>query len=399
VRAHVLATTLALASVFFGAARAADGNDLSISLLTFAPGEVYWQRFGHNALLVRNERTGVDTVYNYGMFDFRQKNFFLNFARGRMQYHLSALPLDDTLWIYDEEGRGIVEQALNLTPPQREALDAFLRWNALPENAPYRYDYFLANCSTRLRDAIDKAIDGELRRQIEPIATSATFRSEAVRLISPDRGWMLGMDLGLGPLADRPISLWERSFVPASLQEAVRRVQLHDGHSLVSEEKRLLDSRVPPPPEALPDLRATFAGIGLGLAALITGLAFARRSGAGRLAFAATTTITAAVFGLMGVILCVIWGLTDHWAGARSANLLQFSPLWLLLVPSWLRSHQAAWKPSLLHRNLAVILAAISLLGLALSFWGYGAAARHWIFLSLPVVAALALASFKADAR
>ncbi len=59
----------------------------TVSVLTFSPGEIYWQRFGHNALLVR-EPGGEARVYNYGIFDFQQKNFFLNFARGAMLYRL-----------------------------------------------------------------------------------------------------------------------------------------------------------------------------------------------------------------------------------------------------------------------------------------------------------------------
>lgn len=62
-----------------------------ISLLTFQPGEVYWQRYGHNALRVVEARG--EAVYNYGIFDFGQKNFALNFARGRMQYRLATEPL------------------------------------------------------------------------------------------------------------------------------------------------------------------------------------------------------------------------------------------------------------------------------------------------------------------
>jgi hypothetical protein len=60
-----------------------------VSLLTFSPGDIYWQRFGHNALIVR-DGLGAPRLYNYGTFDFQQKNFFLNFARGRMQYRLDV---------------------------------------------------------------------------------------------------------------------------------------------------------------------------------------------------------------------------------------------------------------------------------------------------------------------
>ena len=135
-----------------------------ISVLTFSPGEIYWQRFGHNALLVREQGRAV--VYNYGIFDFQQEDFLLNFARGRMQYLLAQEPFAQTLALYRHEGRAVVEQQLDLTPEQAIALRDFLVINALPENAEYRYDYFLSNCSTKLRDAIDLALDGQLRAQL-----------------------------------------------------------------------------------------------------------------------------------------------------------------------------------------------------------------------------------------
>ena len=136
------------------------GETLRASLLTFAPGETYWQRFGHNALLIENTATGANAVYNYGMFDFFQKNFFLNFARGRMLYRLDVDPLPRTLALYASEGRWVRQQVLNLSPERRLQLALFLDRNAQPDQAQYRYDYFRDNCSTRVRDAIDSVLGG-----------------------------------------------------------------------------------------------------------------------------------------------------------------------------------------------------------------------------------------------
>ena len=44
---------------------------LSISLLTIGPGELFFERFGHNAIVVR-EAGRPAVVYNYGIFDFAQ---------------------------------------------------------------------------------------------------------------------------------------------------------------------------------------------------------------------------------------------------------------------------------------------------------------------------------------
>jgi hypothetical protein len=396
VRRVGLIAFLAVAGLCCGVARAEQaGESLDIDLLTFAPGQVYWERFGHNALLVHDRRDGVSTVYNYGMFDFEEANFFLNFARGRMHYHLSALGLADTLWYYDTEGRGILAQRLNLAPGQRDALDKFLKWNALPEHATYDYDYFMSNCSTRLRDALDRVLGGALKRQLEAVPTDATFRSEAVRLIWPDHALALGMDLGLGPLADRPINLWERSYVPDALMDALRHVRIvvADGHEgpLVVGERRVLTNYVADPPSRLPDLRAPFFAIGAGLALLLL-LSARGRGGFARIAFATLATTTSFALGLGGLVLLAIWLLTEHWAGYRNPNLLQFSPLCLLLLPGWIGARRADWQQSTRHRRLSIAIAIGGVIGLGLSFFGPGAASRHWIWLALPVLIALALA-------
>ncbi len=381
-RAYAIAAVLALVAFCAPAQAADDGSLLSVSLLTFSPGDVYWQRFGHNALLVLDDYDRTATVYNYGMFDFKQEHFFLNFARGRMQYHLSALSLDDTLWAYESEGRGIVEQKLALTPAQRQQLQTFLRWNALPENAPYRYDYFLANCSTKLRDAIDQVLAGALRRQLQARATPATFRSEAVRLVSPDLPFALGMDFGLGPAADRPIDAWERSYVPAALQEAIRTVRADDGQSLVLEERQLLAARLPDAPAQLPRWWLPMLLTGLAWGGVIVALSLLRT----KMPLSVVTSLTALLFGLAGLVSACIWGLTEHWSGARCANLLQFSPLCLLLV-----------RRSRIHRRLTLVLASVAVAGLLLSFFTVTAASRHWIGLSLPVLLALAFVSLREE--
>jgi hypothetical protein len=395
VRRAGLIAILAIAGFCCGLAHAEEGDALEISLLTFAPGQVYWERFGHNALLVRNTGDETETVYNYGMFDFEEADFFLNFARGRMHYHLAGLGYGETLWYYDTEGRGILAQRLNLSAGQRAALDKFLQWNVLPENATYDYDYFLANCSTKLRDALDRVLGGELKRQLETVPTNATFHSEAVRLIWPDHALAIGMDLGFGPLADRPINLWERSYVPDALMKAIRQVRIAGAgganQPLVLDEQRVLPNHVPDPPEKLPDLRATFLAIGFGVAILLVLLARGRGTAA-RIGFSALASTTSFVLGLAGVVLLALWGLTEHWAGARNPNLFQVDPLCLLLVPGFLAARRGDWQQPRVHRRIAIAIALGGVGGLVLSFFVPGAPTRHWIMLGLPILIALAVA-------
>lgn len=342
-----------------------------ISLLTFAPGEIYWQRFGHNAILVRDHARGDARVYNYGIFDFQQKNFFLNFARGRMLYRLDEAPLDWTLRFYAAEGRWAVEQQLALSEAQRRKLADFLAWNARPENAEYHYDYFIANCSTKARDALDLGLDGGLRAALESRAGTSTWRGEVLRLMAPEPLLMRGMDLGLGPRVDVPLDQWQEGFIPMRLMEAIRSVQVDDGtglrHPLVAAERQLLPARLAGAPVQSPVSWPMSLLAGLGLAAVLALTARMRVLGAG---LAGLYTL---VCGLAGTVLLLGWLATEHWGMAANRNLLLLSPLWLLL-------------PFVRGRGRAALLALLgagTLIALPVALMG-PQPNLHWVALLLP---------------
>lgn len=375
-------------------AQQAPSAGLEISLLTFGPGEIYWQRYGHNALLVRQPASGAAVVYNYGIFDFGEKNFLLNFARGRMQYRLAAHGLDQTLALYQAEGRSILEQRLDLTPEARARIKGFLEWNARPENARYAYDYFLSNCSTRLRDALDAVLGGELQRQAGARMTAHTWRGEITRLSALDRLLMLAMDAGLGPATDRPLSLWQAAFVPAHLAQAVRELRLPaaDGgeRPLIQGERVLSPGRLLEPAADPPDLRLPFLGAGLLLALLLGVLDQLRLRPAARRTFSGVTVVLSLIFGLGGLLLATLWGLTAHWGSWGNPNILLFNPLWLLLVPLWWQARLPAWRPPPRAQRLLafIVLGAASTLALRL-LPALSQQNLHWIALCLPSQALL----------
>jgi hypothetical protein len=320
----------------------------------------------------------------------------LNFARGYMNYRMAADDLRGDMYYTNREGRWLQEQKLNLTPQQRATLAEFLQWNAQPENMNYRYDYFLSNCATRVRDALDMALGGALKKQLEAVQTPYSYRHEAVRLISPDFIAGVGMDLGLGPRADRPLNLWQQSFVPMVLMEAVRNVKVTDaeGHEqpLVISEQRLLNSRLPEDPKQPPDRRLPFLLIGLGVAALLLLLNWQRARLTARLPYAVLATALNLAFGLGGLILVAMWTLTQHWGGWDNENLLLLNPLCLLLLPAWAGSARARWQPSRFARHLVQVIAALAAFSLVLRLLpGCYQANLPWIFLLLPVHAALLL--------
>ncbi len=359
-----------------------------ISLLTFQPGEVYWQRYGHNALRVVDARG--EHVYNYGIFDFQQKNFALNFARGRMQYRLAVEPMQYTLAVYAQEGRWVHEQVLDFTPEEARRVAQFLANNARPANAEYRYDYFAANCSTKVRDVINMGANGAVQATLDPVMTLTSYRSEAARMMSPLPPVMWFTDLLLGPSTDRSISLWQRSFLPEILMASLRDVRFADGRPLVRSEQTLLPGRLPDTPESPPTLAFAFALAGLAWGAVLLLLDAVARSGLrvrriAHLKASVFVVISAVISGLIGWILLLGWAVTDHLVMANNLTLLAFSPLSLLALPFMVRALRGTPVTSGWGLMLLILPTVTTITALALQLMPGAQQHLHWLLFWLPV--------------
>jgi hypothetical protein len=317
-----------------------------------------------------------------------------------------------TLAVYQYTNRSVWVQELDLTPAERLAVRDFIVWNARPENRYYRYDYYLDNCSTRVRDLIDRVVGGQLKQAMASRLTNTTYRFHTQRSFQFDPAVALGTNIGLGEVADRRISEWEESFLPARLQDHIRDVKIRDSngavHPLVKAERQLFVANGPPEPRQPPDEMARNLAIGLaiavGLGTLARGASAGRR--AARIAFASLATIWAAVNGILGVILIVGWTATRHVFMARNENLLQFDVLSLALavvLPLAIARGRAV-RPA---RTLSIVIAAIALFGFAMQAlpW-FNQVNGEVIALTLPAhlalawcVVALTLASEPAPAR
>ena len=351
-----------------------------IGVVTMEPGGIFFERFGHNALLVQDDAAGTATSYNFGYFDMEEPGFFGNFVRGHMKYWLVALPLDDDLARYAQTGRGVGVQWLELTPEAATALAAALAENARPENAQYRYDYYTSNCSTKVRDAIDQALGGALQPQLSGRSQGNTYRSESVRLASPAPWMAVGFHLGLGGFADRPLSRWDESFIPMRLRDALREVKLADGRPLVRSEEAVLPHRVDPAPTEAPRPRGAALVAGVLLAALA--LWSARRAPR---ALAAGALIFWTLAGVAGTVMALIWLATEHVAGHGNQNLLLLSPLCLFLLPGAWASRRGR-GPSKRFRWLLWTVAGSAALAGFLKFLPFLVQENvEWVLLLLPL--------------
>jgi hypothetical protein len=349
------------------------GSELRVYLMTMGPGARVWERFGHNAIWIHDPASLPDTAYNYGLFDFQQENFLLRFIRGQMWYWMAGFPSGSYVRSYVRDDRSVWIQELNIPPAARLKLREFLRWNEQPEHRFYHYDYYRDNCSTRVRDALDRVLGDAIKAQTERLPTGTTYRFHTQRLTSNDPAIFTGLLLALGPGVDRPISAWEEMFLPMALREHARRVVLPGPSGttvpLVARERTLFESTASEPPGTPPSwlpwyvVLGTFVG---GLAALLGVAAGSSERRWARLGLGLFSVLWGLIGGLGGVVLTVLWGFTDHVMAYRNENVLQLNPLLLALAilgPLGLARVRGAagWA-----RLLALALAGLSLMGLVL---------------------------------
>jgi hypothetical protein len=386
------------------------GSELTVTLLTMGVGEQVWEMFGHNALwfhVARAPSLGgpVDVVYNWGIFDSSQPHFILHFLQKRMFYSMGGYPLEQTLMEYRERDRAMWAQELDLTNAQKVALRDFVIWNSRPENRNYWYDYYLDNCSTRVRDALDRVLGGVIRATFSGRRTNNTYRSETLRLTQREKLLAAGIDLGLGRPGDHQLSAYEEMFLPMRLRDYIRELRVDDGHGgtrpLVKSERMLLGTVTHPEPSMAPQWIPAFLTIGLALAAIfgIVGWRAARGSGPARIGAGVLFTIWAFGVAVFGVILSLLWAATDHHFAYRNENLLLFNPLWLLLV---VFAPMTAVKGRLSRstRRLTFFLVGLGVIALLLHLIGLSRQANGAIIaFALPPMLALAWAVHQGTAH
>lgn len=388
-------------SATLDSARAIRGARIAISLLTYGPGDEVFERFGHIALAVHDSTTGDDIAFNWGMFDFNQPNFLVNFLTGDTKYWMAGFNTQAFNDLYRRDNRRIRRQELAFTPVEKAALFEFVAWNARDENKFYRYDYYRDNCATRIRDAIDRVLLGALKPVLNVPGESHTWRDETARITASDLPTYAGIEIALGRDADRTLSKWDEAFLPDYLADHLAAFVVHrpDGSRarlVTSDTVIFAADRVPLPTEA-PARVAMAALLGLTLAGLIAGLADAKQRTA-RILLGGAVALWYVVGGVLGTLLLLAGTVTKH-APYMGANLtlLQLHPL--MLVATW--PVAVAVVRNVRGRTamgISAVLALLSIAGVVLQLIPSLAQSNGVVLaVTVPVHVALAIAMWRLD--
>jgi hypothetical protein len=358
-----LAAAVALLVFFSGTARA---EGVNVSLLTMGPGDPTFSKFGHDAIVVQADGERA-RVYNFGTFSFQSKTLFRDFLSGRLRYWLSVATLPGTLRSYERQNRSLFLQELELEPDAARALADALEENALPENKYYLYDHFRDNCATRVRDALDRATKGSIKKALDRPARMS-YRDHALRLVADDWPLYLGLDLGLGPRVDQPMTEWDEGFLPERLAESVKTVRVTSQSGsvpLVRRETTVFQAVRDPvrdrAPVRAPWLFAFGALFGAAIAVL-----FRRESRGARITLGALVATFGFVSGVLGALLLFLWLGTNNDVAHRNANSFLSPVVALALVPAGIAlAMDKAFGRRLVERTL---LACVALAGVGIVF-------------------------------
>ncbi|MDR0349194.1 MAG: DUF4105 domain-containing protein [Tannerella sp.] len=204
-------------------------ENAQISLLTCSPGnEFVYTLYGHTSIRVWDviqvdsvQNRVIDTVFNYGIFDFSKPGFIYRFVKGETDYMLMAYDFGYFLAEYQMRGSEVCEQILNLTHEEKNELWQALVINAQPENRVYRYNFFYDNCSTRPAVLIKRVINGTVA--FSDHSKPRTFR-EMINDCTRNHPWLtFGCDLIIGSPSDRLATKEESFFIPEYLKNEYAR--------------------------------------------------------------------------------------------------------------------------------------------------------------------------------
>lgn len=305
------------------------GTDTLVYLITCGPGTETYSVYGHTALRVVIPEKNSDIVFNWGVFDFSTPNFVWKFAKGRLDYMLDAAPLKSFLQSYFYEQRYVIAQRINLESDEKAKLMALISENIKPENVRYRYDFFYDDCSTRIRDLLEKSIGNKLLYPPAETGKIPTFRQMVGKYQEPYPWLKFGVDLIMGSPGDKKALFRDRMFLPVDMKEGLSETVVNRSGKMIpllQNPEVFLDFD---PPETRPLFLTTPVFIfTLILVIIIILSAIPKRRKADKL----IDLLVFSVFSALAILMIFFNFFTDHQQMRMNLNIIWLNPLILFCL-------------------------------------------------------------------
>ena len=315
-----------------------------ISIITAGPGDVLYEAFGHSAIRVKDPTLNLDIIFNYGLFDFNQPNFYVNFVKGRLLYRLGKQSFRRFITSYDYQQRWVKDQVLNLSLVDRKKIFEYLNKNSLPENAEYLYDPYFNNCATKLRDIAKEILGNKIQFPSSFSNENFTLR----QLMNQELPWntwgSFGINLALGNTLDKELIADNYMYLPDYVHKGFQKATITENKittPLVLEERQLL--RYTEKQIKIQWYNPFFVFSLLLLITIVVTFRDQKRNIRSKWLDFTLFFVT----GVLGIIICFLWFFTDHYTAPNNFNLLwafvlNFFVAFILLksrIPSWISKY------------------------------------------------------------
>jgi hypothetical protein len=227
-----------------------------VDLYTFEVGGEVFEKFGH-AMMCLTYPDQVPVCFNYGITNFDDPAALVwGFMQSKQKFWVDGERLDSMLAFYgsarasdfahlpenvptspggclvmeqadgtcgrggDGEDRTVWRQRLPLTDGQARAVADKLCTDTEPANKYYIYHHFNDNCTTRLRDLVDKTFDGKLKEGSDK-PFPETFREFGRSGLAEYEPLIAFSDFITGRHLDRHPTEWQAMFHPNVLRQVI----------------------------------------------------------------------------------------------------------------------------------------------------------------------------------
>jgi len=322
-------------------------EETKVSIISIGEGSSLADAFGHTGIRVISN--GNDIVFNFGVYDFSAPNFYSNFVKGRPVYKLAVQKYEKFRDGYIYQNRYLVEHELNISEESKMNIIDLLVNNSRPENKYYTYDYLRDNCSTRVADILIDDTNNKFRDDKLESEALFTYRELIHEKISENSWAALGIDLCLGAIIDKKISVRETFFIPEKLMKYMDGLMIDYSKPITKNIIFLPDSPSKyneefPKPFLVNSIISLFI-------ILLTYFNFKNSSWNRSIDF-----IIYLFSGLVGVLIIYLWFFSNHFASAQNFNFLWAFPFNLAVVFALIKKNPPLWTINFVKLNIILLI-------------------------------------------
>ena len=322
-------------------------KETKVSIISIGEGSSLADAFGHTGIRVISN--GNDIVFNFGVYDFSAPNFYSNFVKGRPVYKLAVQKYENFKDGYIYQNRYLVEHELNISEESKMNIIDLLVNNSKPENKYYTYDYLRDNCSTRVADILIDDTNNKFRDDKLESEAIITYRELIHEKISENSWAALGIDLCLGAIIDKKISVRETFFIPEKLMQYLDKLMVDYSKPIT---KNIIFSPTSPSKynEEFPKPLLVNSIISL-IIILLTYFNFKNNSWNRSIDF-----IIYLFSGIIGVLIIYLWFFSNHFASAQNFNFLWAFPFNLAVIFALIRKTPPLWTINFVKLNIILLI-------------------------------------------